>query len=271
MDTLLKKEQELRRIIRDCESLVIGFSGGVDSTLLALIGVQELQENCLLVTYQEAFHSSEETEESKELAKKIGGRHILRHAGLIDAEFMKQNPQDRCYYCKRAVFSGLMEIREEYGMRYVADGSNVDDLSDYRPGLRALKELSIRSPLREAGLTKQEIRELSRKYDLPTWSKPAFACLASRIPYGEAVTEEKCRQIEEGERFLREHGFIQYRLRHHGELARIEVEPSERHKLFDEDLLDALDAHMKKLGFRYVAIEAAGYRMGNMNQGVKNG
>lgn len=266
MDTLQEKERVLRGILQKLESVVLGFSGGVDSTLLVFLGVQELGDRCLLVTCREAFHSAEEILESQRLAERMGGRQLLLTKDLVEEPYMRENPQDRCYYCKKAIFSELIEVCKQYGFRYVIDGSNVDDLSDYRPGLRALEELKVRSPLREAGLTKQEIRELSRKYELPTWSKPAFACLASRIPYGEAVTPEKCRQIEEGERFLRKHGFVQYRLRHHGELARIEVEPSERHKFFDESLLDALDQYMKSLGFQYVTIEASGYRMGSMNK-----
>lgn len=264
-DTIRQKEEILRDRITSMESMVLGFSGGVDSTLLAYVGTELLKDRCLCVTVREAYHSQDEFEESVQLAETFGFRQKVYTRGLVDRDFIRLNPRDRCYACKREIFSFLESIRAQEGFRYLADGSNVDDLGDYRPGLQALNELHVRSPLREAGLTKEDIRTLSRKYGLPTWNKPAFACLASRIPYGEDITPQKLRQVEAGERILRELGFVQYRLRHHGDIARIEVARQERARLFDEALLDQLGEKLRQLGFRYVTIDVMGYQMGSLN------
>lgn len=260
------KYNKLQELISEMGNLAIGFSGGVDSTLLAKVAADVLGEKALCITLHEKIHSSDEISESKELIERIGVKQIIVTKDITQEDFIKNNPIDRCYYCKHAVFSTIREIAAKHHITNIADGSNMDDLNDYRPGMKAIKELGIRSPLKEAGLTKPEIRELSKRLDLPTWNKPAFACLASRIPYGQEINNEKLMMVEKAEQILREKGIIQFRVRHHGEIARIEVAPDEREKLFNTKVLDMLSEAIKKIGFKYVAIEASGYRMGSLNQ-----
>jgi uncharacterized protein len=206
-----------------------------------------------------------EIEWARTVARKTGIEHIYIEESEIDDEVAK-NPRNRCYFCKKIEFGRILEAAKERGVSTVLDGSNHDDLSDYRPGLRAISELRISSPLREAELTKAEIRELSRRFDLPTWDKPAFACLASRIPYGEGIDKEKLARIERAEDFLRSSGFRQFRVRSHGDIARIEAAPEERRRFFDEALLDTISRSLKSFGFLYVAFELEGYVMGSLNR-----
>ena len=181
---------------------------------------------------------------------------------------MAANPRERCYFCKKREFGRIIEAAQERGFNSVIDGSNVDDLGDYRPGLKALEELGVASPLREAGLTKTDIRELSRRFELPTWDKPAFACLASRIPYGERIVSAKLGRIEKAEDYLRSLGFRQFRVRSHGDIARIETAPEERRRFFDETMLDEISHRLKSFGFLYAAFELEGYVMGSMNRTI---
>jgi uncharacterized protein len=199
----------------------------------------------------------------------IGIKHILVEEPGIDAE-VAANPVDRCYHCKKLEFGNILKTANDFGIAAVLDGSNIDDLGDYRPGLKALSELKIISPLREAGLNKAEIRELSKRFALPTWNKPAFACLASRVPYGETITEDKLKKIERAEEVLKTFGFRQFRVRSHGDIARIEVDRDERRKFFDEETLDKLSAAIKTCGFLYVAFELEGYAMGSLNRIHRN-
>ena len=205
-----------------------------------------------------------ELQGARDAAAKIGIRHILLEEDGID-DTVAENPRDRCYHCKKIEFGAIIEEAARHGIDTVLDGSNVDDLSDYRPGLKALAELGVFSPLREAGLTKDDIRALSRNFGLPTWNKPAFACLASRIPYGERIDREKLKAVERAEDVLRERGFVQFRVRAHQNIARIEVAPDERKKFFDEKTLDDIAGAVKKCGFTYAAFELAGYKMGSLN------
>jgi len=239
----------------------------VDSSFLCKAAREALGDRSLAVTVVSPMLPRSEIDCAKEVAAAVGSRHVLIEDPDIE-EHVAANPADRCYHCKKIEFSLIAKAARENGAEYVIDGSNLDDLSDYRPGLRALEELGVRSPLREAGLTKADIREHSRRLGLPTWDKPAFACLASRIPYGERITAEKLRAVERAEDFLRSLGFRQFRVRSHGEIARIEVAPDERPKTFDTLLMDKVSMHLKSLGYLYVCLELEGYRTGSLNRTI---
>jgi uncharacterized protein len=261
------KYQKLLDIIRARGSVAVAFSGGVDSSFLCYAAREAVRDNAVAITIVSPMLPKSEMEWAKIIAEKTGITHIFVEEKNIDAQ-VAANPKDRCYYCKKIEFGKIIAEAKRRGINTVLDGSNMDDLSDYRPGLRAISELQVCSPLREAELNKSEIRALSKEAGLPTWDKPAFACLASRVPYGEKIDAEKLSAIEAAESYLRERGFVQFRVRSHGNtqrVARIEVAPDERKKFFDEKLLDEASAKLKSLGFAFVAFEAAGYRMGSMN------
>ncbi|HEX2946357.1 MAG TPA: ATP-dependent sacrificial sulfur transferase LarE [Clostridia bacterium] len=262
------KLERLKNLLKEMESVVIAYSGGVDSTFLLKVAADVLGEKAAAVTARSSTYPTREFNEASEFIKKLGVKHIVIDSEELDIDGFSQNPVNRCYYCKKELFTKVRDIAVQNGMKYVVDGSNLDDLGDYRPGLQALKELGIVSPLREAGLTKDEIRELSKEMGLPTWDKPAFACLASRFPYGQEITRDKLNMIEKAEQFLLDNGFRQVRVRHHGEIARIEVARPERNKFFDPELMDRVHARFTELGFRYVALDLKGYRTGSMNEGI---
>lgn len=264
------KLEKLKNALKAMGSVVIAYSGGVDSTFLLSVAADVLGENVLAVTARSSTYPVREFNEASEFIKKLDVKHIVIDSEELGIEGFSQNPVNRCYYCKKELFTKVRDIAVQNGIKYVADGSNLDDLDDYRPGLQALKELGIVSPLREAGLTKDEIRELSKEMALPTWDKPAFACLASRFPYGQEITGEKLSMIEKAEQFLLDCGFRQVRVRHHGEIARIEVARQERSRFFDLELMDKVHAKFTELGFRYVALDLRGYRTGSMNEGIVN-
>lgn len=266
---LAKKEERLIEILKKYEKVVIGYSGGVDSTFLAYMAQKALGDNAICVTIVAELHSKREIEESISFAKDNGINQTIIPMSVVEFDFIKNNPVDRCYHCKTNVFSVIKNICEEKGFNYVLDGTNTDDLTDYRPGMKAIEELNVKSPLYEAGLSKQDIRDLSKKYGLNTHNKPSFACLASRIPYNQIITKEKLEMVENAENFLMDKGFKQLRVRHLGNLARIEVEKTEREKFFNIDLLDEIDAKFKELGFTYVTMELSGYKMGSLNTEIK--
>jgi len=262
------KLERLKEIIRDCERTVVAFSGGVDSTFLLSVADEVLGEDVLAVTVVSSFMPGHEKKEASEIARLIGARHEIVAIDENDIEGFTDNPVDRCYICKKFLFSQVLAIAEAAGVACVMDASNADDTGDYRPGLKALKELGIRSPLMEAGLTKDEIRELSKVRNLPSWDKPAMACLATRIPYGEKITKEKLRQIDEAEEFLRSLGYDNCRVRHHGKLARIEVSPKRIEQLMKPGQRRQVTEHLKGLGFKYITLDMQGYRMGSLNEAI---
>ena len=268
-DDMEKKLNDLKKYIADLKSLAVGFSGGVDSSFLLAIAHEVLNDRAIAVTAVDASIPERELEEAKAFCKERGIRHILCKVDPLSIDAYRNNTPDRCYFCKKGVFSNIRKIAEENGIEYVAEGSNTDDMGDYRPGLRAVSELSVKSPLREVGLSKAEIRMLSKEMGLPTWSKPACACLASRFVYGEEITEEKLHMIDSAEQFLIEHGFFEERVRMHGNIARIEVPPADIARIAAEDIRDAIYERFKSLGFMYVTLDLKGYRTGSMNEALK--
>ena len=259
------KLSRLRKIISDLGSLAVGFSGGVDSSFLLAVAGEELGDRLIAVTGADASVPEREVNEAKEFCRERGIRHIICKINPLEDEEYRKNGPDRCYFCKRGIFGKIKEIARENGIEYLAEGSNMDDLGDYRPGLRAVEELSVKSPLREAGLYKSDIRILSKAMGLPTWSKPAYACLASRFVYGEEITEEKLHMIDKAEQFLIEHGFFEERVRMHGNIARIEVPASDIPRLASDEIRSAVYEEFRKLGFLFVTLDMKGYRTGSMN------
>jgi len=266
MDATLKaKRDRLVGLLRETGGCVIGFSGGVDSTFLFAVAGEALGERVLAVTATSETYPLRELREARELAAGIGGRHRVIVSEELDIPGFSENPADRCYHCKKELFSKLRAIADEEGLSHVLDGSNVDDLGDYRPGRNATRELSVRSPLIEAGLSKDDIRELSRAMGLATWNKPAFACLSSRFPYGVRITREKLARVDRAEEALRGLGFRVVRVRHHGEVARLELGPGEFLQAVN-GLRDEIVRLVKEAGYAYVALDLQGYRTGAMNE-----
>lgn len=253
------------------EKVVVAFSGGVDSTFLVKVAHEVLQENMMAVTIRMPAVPKAECREAEEFCAREGIRHEILDLQALEIPNFSANPPDRCYYCKKAIFTGLMDFAKREGFLFVAEGSNSDDAGDYRPGMRAIRELGIRSPLLAAGLSKQEIRELSRKLGLGTWKKPSFACLASRFPYGEEITEEKLRRIERAEMLLKKLGFRQYRCRIHKDIARLELEEKEIPRILKKEIRDQVIRKLKSYGFSYVALDLQGYRTGSMNEVLTGG
>ncbi|WP_099189177.1 ATP-dependent sacrificial sulfur transferase LarE [Tepidibacter mesophilus] len=264
--TAIEKLEILKNNLRKLSNLTVAFSGGVDSTFLLKVAQDVLNEKVLAVTVNAFIHTNKEIKESIEYANKINVKHIVLNINDINIKEFIDNVPERCYFCKKDIFTKIIKVSNENNIINIADGSNVDDLSDFRPGMRALKELGIISPLKEAGLTKQEIRDLSKMLNIPTWNKPSFACLASRIPYNHKITQQKLNMIEKSEEFICGLGFKQFRVRHHGEIARIELKQDEILKFLESGLSNKVCEYLKSLGFNYVTIDLLGYRTGSMNE-----
>ncbi len=261
-----KKLANLKKILSRMESALVAFSGGVDSTFLLKVAHQVLKDKVVAVTANSETYPISELEEAKKRAQEFGVKHIIIHTEELSQEEFINNSPRRCYFCKKELFSKLKEIAKEKSLNCVVDASNYDDIADFRPGREAAKELGIRSPLEEANLTKEDIRSLSHRMKLPTWNKPSLACLASRIPYQTRISKEKLKRIAEGEKFLRELGMRQVRLRDHGDIARIEIAKEEMILFFKKNLLEQVIDRLKKLGYTYITLDLEGYRTGSMNE-----
>lgn len=263
---LLNKLDNLKGIIRDLGSVVVAFSGGVDSTFLLKVAHDVLGDKVIAITARSSTYPEREFNEAKQYAEKIGVKHIIILSEELDIDGFSKNPINRCYYCKHELFSKIKEIANEYSLDHVIDGSNFDDIGDFRPGMKAARELEVRSPLKDAEFTKDDIRVMSKKMEIPTWNKPAFACLSSRFPYGNEITKDKLKMVELAEQFMMDIGFRQVRVRHHGKIARIEVTQEDRKKFFNEELMDQIGQKLKEIGFAYVTLDLLGYRTGSMNE-----
>jgi uncharacterized protein len=267
--TAREKYRELLRGLGTMGKAVVAFSGGLDSTFLLHAARSALGDGVLAVTLATPYMPEAEVAEAAGTARTLGARHLSLEVPFPGA--VRDNPPDRCYLCKRALFARLMDLAADEGIGHVLDGTNLDDLDDHRPGRRALAELGVESPLLAAGLAKRDIREIAREHGLAAWDKPAGACLLTRIPHGRRVEEAELRRIDQAEAFLRGLGFAAVRLRSHGDLARIEAPRERLPELLAADLRHGIDARLKALGYRHVAVDLAGYRMGSLNKNAAGG
>lgn len=266
-----EKLRALQQYFKELGSVAVAFSSGVDSTFLLKVAHDTLGDKAFALTARSSSYPVRETKEAEEFCRKEGIKQIIYHADELSVPGFKENPKNRCYICKKSLFTALKQKAAENGTENLAEGSNLDDDGDYRPGLMAVAELGVLSPLRVCSLTKEEIRGLSRKLELPTWDKPSYACLASRFVYGETITEKKLSMVDQAEQMLFELGFRQSRVRIHGTMARIEILPSDFSRLVEPEVREKVVHALKKSGFSYVTMDLAGYRMGSMNETILNG
>lgn len=263
---LWKKYDQLKEYIASLDSVVVAFSSGVDSTFLLYAAREALGNQVMAVTASSCSFPARELNEAKKYCQDMGIHHVIVESEELKIEGFSKNPPNRCYLCKRELFEKIQEIAKKNSMKEVLEGSNLDDNGDYRPGLIAVAELGIKSPLRQVGFTKKEIRALSKELQLPTWEKQSFACLSSRFPYGEEINETKLSMVDRGEQLLLDLGFHQLRVRIHGNMARIELMPEEFPRFMEEKVRMKVYEEFKKIGFTYIALDILGYRTGSMNE-----
>jgi uncharacterized protein len=264
--SLQEKYDHLRTIVSQARSAIIAFSGGVDSTFLLKVCADMVGEKALAITARSATFPKRELQEAKALAEHIGALHLIIDTEELAAPGFSSNPPHRCFLCKSELYSKLKQIAKDRRIPLVFDGSNADDVEDFRPGRKAARQLGVRSPLEEAGLGKEEVRTLSKMLNLPTWDKPAFACLSSRFPYHTKITESALRQVEDAEDFLWNLGMREFRVRHHDTIARIELGPRELSLFLEAGRRNEIVKHLKSLGYKYVTLDLEGYRTGSMNE-----
>jgi len=266
---LRAREAALFARLRALPSLIVAYSGGVDSAFLAWAATRALGHRALSVTAESASYPERHRDMALAIARDFGLSHEIIRTSELERPEYRANQPDRCYYCKNELYTRLSELASARGFAAVADGSNADDRGDYRPGRRAAREFGVISPLDEAGLSKEDVRALSREAGLPTWDEPASACLSSRIPYFSEVTEDKLHAIERAEAAVRALGFRVLRVRHHGEVARLEVAREEMARLLDPEIARAIDTELRAIGFRYITVDLRGYRLGSLNEGLQ--
>ncbi len=265
----IAKEERLREIFRELESVIVAYSGGVDSSYVAYVANAELGPRAVCITGQSASLPEFQRAEIDRVVEKFGFQHEVIQTEELDNPSYSANNPDRCFFCKDELYTRLESVARGRGIQTIVDGSTTDDLGDYRPGRRAAAQHAVRSPLIEVGLSKSEVRELSHRATLPTWDKPASPCLSSRIAYGTTVTIERLRKVDRGEEILREFGFREFRVRHHDQLVRLEISEAEMDRVLRKDIFQQLAARFRELGFKYVTLDLEGFRSGSMNEVLK--